>query len=46
MGVVLAAEAGPDAFTDMSDVMGRIAVVTIAEGQPITPDLLEPPADQ
>ena len=43
--IVSAAEAGPDAFTDLLDVKGRIAAVDIPEGQPITPDMLEPPAE-
>lgn len=42
MGFVSAAEAGPDVFTAMRDVVGYVAVVPISEGQPITPDLLEP----
>jgi hypothetical protein len=41
--VVPAAEVG-DAFTDTADVAGRIAAVPIAEGEPITPAMLEPPA--
>jgi hypothetical protein len=39
---VSAAEAGPDAYTDLLEVKGRKATVDIAEGTPITPDLLEP----
>jgi hypothetical protein len=42
LGVVPAAEVGADAFTDPDDVAGNIAMVDIAKGQPITPDMLEP----
>ena len=45
LGIVPAAEAGPDAYTDVFDVMGRIAAVAISEGQPIAPDMLEPPTE-
>ena len=42
--VVSAAEVSPDVFTDPAEVKGRRAVVDIPAGTPITPDLLEPPA--
>jgi flagella basal body P-ring formation protein FlgA len=42
LGLVAAAELGPDAFTDREDVGGRVAAVPIAKGQAITPDVLEP----
>ena len=41
--IVPGAEAPPDAYLEVADVMGRIATVPIAPGQPITPDMLEPP---
>jgi len=44
-GFVLAAEAGPDAYTSLIDVVGYVAAVPISKGQPITPDLLEPVAE-
>jgi hypothetical protein len=43
--VLPATEVGPDAFTDRRDVSGYIAAVDIAAGQPLTPDLMEPPAE-
>jgi hypothetical protein len=42
---VSATEVGPDVFTDPAQVKGRKAVVDIPAGTPITPDLLEPPAE-
>ena len=45
---VAMAAAGPDAFTqlyDLIDIGPAVAAVPISEGQPITPSLLEPPAE-
>ena len=36
------AEVDPNASANLSDVSDRVAAVPISEGQPITPDLLEP----
>ena len=43
--VLPATEVGPGTFTDRRDVSGHIAAVDIVEGQPLTPDLMEPPAE-
>ena len=43
--LVSAAEVGPDIFTDLREVKERRAAVDIPTGTPITPDLLEPPAE-
>ena len=43
--VLPATEVGPGAFTDRRDVSGHIAAVDIVAGQPLTPDLMEPPAE-
>ena len=37
-----AAEVGPDAYTSKTEYADHVVAVPIAEGQPITPDLLEP----
>jgi len=42
---VPAAEVGPDAYTSKVDYLGRVAAVPIAKGQPITPDVVELPAE-
>ena len=42
VGIVPTAEAGREALTAMSNVIGRISAVPIDAGQAITPDLLEP----
>ena len=43
--VLPATEVGPGAFTDRREVSGHIATVDIPAGQPLTPDLMEPPAE-
>jgi hypothetical protein len=43
--VLSAAEVSPDVFTDPAQIKGRRAAVDIPAGTPITPDLLEPPAE-
>lgn len=43
--VLPATEVSPGAFTDRRDVSGHIAAVDIVAGQPLTPDLMEPPAE-
>jgi len=43
--IIPGAEVPSDAFTSAFDVMDQIAADTIAEGQPITPDMLEPAAE-
>ena len=43
--VLPATEVGTSAFTDLRDVSGHIATVDIAAGQPLTLDLMEPPAE-
>jgi hypothetical protein len=42
---VSASEVSPDVFTDLAQVRGRKAAVDIPAGTPITPDMLEPPAE-
>jgi hypothetical protein len=42
---VPAAEAGPDAYTIKTEYLGHVAAVPIAKGQPITPDIVELPAE-
>jgi hypothetical protein len=42
--VVSATGVSPDVLTDLAQLKGRRAVVDIPAGTPITPDLLEPPA--
>ena len=44
-GFVPAAEVGPDTLTVTSEVVGAVAAVPIAKGQPVTPDMLVPPAE-
>jgi hypothetical protein len=43
--VLPAAEVGPGAFSDRREVSGHIAAVDIVAGQPLTADLMEPPAE-
>ncbi len=43
--VLPATDVGPDAFTERRDVSGHVAVVDITAGQPLTLDLMEPPAE-
>ena len=43
--VVPGADVPEATFADQDLVTGRVASVPVSEGQPITPDLLEPPAE-